>query len=77
MDKFASTLIYWLSALLVIAFVEWKNGSFEVDAYQTYTFVVFQAPLHYLVVYASICMMHIGYHLAILEDCNDASNELK
>ena len=66
MDQAAQSLVYWLGLLLVVSAIEYSKGSFTVDPFQTYSFVILQAPLHALVVYASMCMMHIGYHLAIL-----------
>ena len=45
MDQMQSHLVYWLSALLLCGAIEWMKGSFEKDPFQTYTFVVLQAPL--------------------------------
>ena len=66
MDQAGQSIVYWLGLLLVVCAIEYSKGSFSVDPFQTYTFVILQAPLHALVIYASMCMMHIGYHLAIL-----------
>ena len=66
MDMWASNVVYFLGTLLVLCAIEYNKGAFEKDPYQTYTFCLFQLPFHALVVYVATCMMHIGYHLAIL-----------
>ena len=66
MDRTGTNIVNWLALLLVVSTIEYFRGAFEEDPYQTYTFVVLQAPFHGLVIYASVCMMHIGFHLAVL-----------
>ena len=65
-DKVSSNLVYWLFAMLAAGIFEWRSGAFKEDPFQTYSFVLLQLPFHALVVYASTCMMHIGYHLVVL-----------
>ena len=76
MDWAGSMIVYWLAAVLACAAIETMQGSFSPDPYQTYTFVALQLPFMGLVIYASQCISNIGYHLMVLEDCHDASNEL-
>ena len=76
MDWAGSMLVYWLAAVLVAAAIESMTGAFSSDPYQTYTFFLVQLPFMGLVVYAAQCISNIGYHLMVLEDCTDASNEL-
>ena len=76
MDWAGSMIVYWLAVVLACAAFEGMCGSFEKDPYQTYTFVAVQLPFMGLVMYASQCIWNIGYHLLVLEDCTDASNEL-
>ena len=66
MDQAGSSLVYWLGLLLVVSAFEYLTGAFQSDPFQTYSFVVLQAPFQGLVVYASLCMMTIGYHLVVL-----------
>ena len=65
-DKASTNLVYWLVAMLGAGIAEWMSGAFAQDPFQTYSFVILQLPFQFLVVYAGTCMMHIGYHLAIL-----------
>ena len=76
MDQAGTYLVNWLATLLIVSILEWCLGSFTSDPFQTYSFVILQLPFHALVIYASTCMMNIGYHLIILEDRPDASKEL-
>ena len=76
MDWAGNMLIYWLASVLVCAAIEGFMGSFSQDPFQTYTFVSVQIPFMSLVIYASQCIWNIGYHLMVLEDCNEASREL-
>ena len=69
-DQTAQAIVAWLTFLLVCGGYEWSSGAFTKDPFQTYTFVLFQLPFHALVVYASLCMMTIGYHLVVLGKCS-------
>ena len=66
MDRVQSNLTLWLFAILAAGIFEWTTGAFKEDPFQTYTFVILQFPFQALVIYASTCMMHIGYHLVVL-----------
>ena len=66
MDTVQSTTVMWMSLLIVVGCGEWYTGAFAKDPFQTYAFVLAQLPFHALVVYASTCMMTIGYHLLVL-----------
>ena len=76
MDWTGSMIIYWLACVLVCAAIEGMTGAFNIDPYQTYTFVAVQVPFMALVLYASQCIFNIGYHLSVLEDSTEASAEL-
>ena len=75
-DKVSTNLTYWLTILIAASIFEWSSGAFKADPFQTYSFFLLQLPFQALVIYASTCMMSIGYHLVVLEDCDDASKEL-
>ena len=76
LDFTGNMIIYWLVCVLACAAFESCSGAFSVDPYQTYTFVAIQLPFMALVLYCSQCIWNIGYHLAVLEDCTEASAEL-
>ena len=77
MGTFAKSLILWLTALLLLSVTELSNEEASKDFYNTYTFVVLQLPFHLLVLFGCKTLVSIGYHLMVLENCDEAHDELK
>lgn len=75
MRNFSIALIGWLALLLLLSVVEYSTVSS--DFFHSYFFFVAQLPLYGLVLFGSYALCSIGYHLLVLEDCNDAHTELK
>ncbi len=74
MNNCSTALTSWLAALIVLSLFEYSTISS--DFFNTYFFVVAQLPLYGLVVFGCYALVSIGYHLVVLEDCNDAHKEL-
>lgn len=52
------------------------NESISSDFWHSWFFLVAQLPLYGLVLFGSYALVHCGYHLFVLEDCNAAQQEL-
>ena len=66
MGKFTKSLIAWLLVLLALSVTEMQTEKFGQNPWQSYTFVVFQLPLHMLVLFGCYSLCAIGYHLITL-----------
>ena len=75
MGRATNALIVWLALLLVCSVFE--SNAISTDFYNTHFFIVLQMPLYGLVLFGCYAMMSIGYHLLVLQDCNEAADELQ
>jgi len=69
-----AALVLWITALIGLSLFE--SERIEKDFWHSYFFIVAQMPLQGLVLFGSYALCSIGYHLMVLEDCNDAHAEL-
>ena len=69
-----AALVLWLTILIALSLVE--SAQIKADFWHSYFFIVAQMPLQGLVLFGSYALCSMGYHLMILEDCNDAHAEL-
>jgi len=69
-----AALVLWLTVLIALSVFE--SERIKADFWHSYFFIVAQMPLQGLVLFGSYALCSIGYHLMVLEDCNDAHAEL-
>ena len=67
LSKGMYTTIGWLLALIVAISLEDANIS-----QVSYTWFLITLPLYCIVMFGCYALMNIGYHMIVIEDCEDA-----
>ena len=62
----ATSLVFWLLALLVLSVTEMRSDAFKANPFVSYSFFVLQLPLYTLVMFGSYSLCSIGYYLMAL-----------
>ena len=70
------SLVAWLLVLIVTLTIEGDTKDFKQEPTRSVTYFTLTFPLYLIVLFGCYSLISIGYHMIVLEDCEDAQNEV-